>query len=127
MSNLTYYDVLHVPVTVEDAGLRAAYIKMAKQHHPDSNPYDRHLASARFRLIQEAYDVLRDPIRRRDYDLNLRNQKWLGASPYNDNAGADTGDVISSARRTIERLMRIMSATRDVGVETPTNKENKNG
>lgn len=115
MSDLTYYDLLHVAQDADDHVIRAAYRILAKRHHPDTNPTDRQLAAARFRLIQEAYDHLRDPARRRAYDDRLTAKRWRPPAPQNDNTNQiQASDMFSSARRTLERLMRIMVSTRDM-------------
>jgi len=62
-----YYAVLGVPRGADDAGIKKAYRKLAMQYHPDRNNGDRD-AEARFKEITEAYDVLRDPEKRKLYD-----------------------------------------------------------
>ncbi|MCS6977422.1 MAG: DnaJ domain-containing protein [Gemmatales bacterium] len=62
-----YYEVLGVPRTATDAEIKAAYVKKARENHPDLNPGDKE-AEARFKEIQQAYDVLGDPEKRRKYD-----------------------------------------------------------
>jgi molecular chaperone DnaJ len=62
-----YYALLGVPRDAEDAAIKKAYRKLAMQFHPDRNGGDR-AAEARFKEITEAYDVLRDPDKRRAYD-----------------------------------------------------------
>jgi curved DNA-binding protein len=61
------YAVLGVPRDVDEEGLRKAYRKLAREHHPDLNPGDR-AAEDRFKRISDAYAVLSDPEKRRDYD-----------------------------------------------------------
>ncbi len=116
MTTMTYYDLLQVTPDATDGELRAAYRKMVKRHHPDANPHDRDFATKRFHLIQEAYDLLSDPARRSDYDHTLTNRQWSSASPYNDNGEKNVSDMFGSARRTIERLMRMMVETRDISL-----------
>lgn len=119
MTNMTYYDLLQVRADAPDDMIRAAYRRLAKFHHPDTNPLDRNLAAARFRLIQEAYDHLRDPLKRREYDHDLKARAWFSHSPYNDNTRQEhAADLFSSARKTLERLMRMMVTTRDLPVHT---------
>jgi DnaJ-class molecular chaperone len=62
-----YYEVLGVPRTASDAEIKAAYVKKARENHPDLNPGDKE-AEARFKEIQQAYDVLGNPEKRRQYD-----------------------------------------------------------
>lgn len=110
MTNVTYYDLLQVAPNASDEQIRTAYRRLAKHHHPDTNPVDRNLAAARFRLVQEAYDHLRDPLKRREYDQDIKTQVWFSLSPYNENKREEhASDVFSSARRTLERLMRLMA------------------
>src|SRR5437764_582257 len=59
-----YYKVLGVPETATDKEIRRAYRKLAKEHHPDSNPGHEE----RFKEISAAYDVLSDDEKRKAYD-----------------------------------------------------------
>jgi DnaJ-class molecular chaperone len=61
------YQVLGVGRDVDAEALRKAYRKLARRHHPDVNPGDK-AAEERFKEISEAYDVLSDPVKRRNYD-----------------------------------------------------------
>jgi curved DNA-binding protein len=61
------YQVLGVARDVDAEALRKAYRKLARRHHPDVNPHDK-AAEERFKEISEAYDVLSDPVKRRNYD-----------------------------------------------------------
>ena len=62
-----YYEVLGVSKTATDAELKKAYRVLAKKYHPDSNPGDKE-AEAKFKEASEAYAVLSDPDKRRQYD-----------------------------------------------------------
>jgi len=61
------YKVLGVARDVEADALKKAYRKLARRHHPDVNPGDK-ASEDKFKEISEAYDVLSDPIKRRNYD-----------------------------------------------------------
>lgn len=62
-----YYKTLGVSKTASEKELKAAYRKLARKHHPDVNPGDKG-AEAKFKELNEAYEVLGDPEKRKKYD-----------------------------------------------------------
>ena len=62
-----YYRVLGVSKKASAKEIKAAYRRLARKHHPDVNPGSRE-AEARFKEINEAYEVLSDTEKRRRYD-----------------------------------------------------------
>lgn len=62
-----YYEILGVERSASDDQIKRAYRKLAKQHHPDRNPDDP-AAEQKFKEVQQAYQVLRDPDKRAQYD-----------------------------------------------------------
>ena len=62
-----YYEVLGVEKNADDATLKKAYRALAKKYHPDMNPGDKE-AEKKFKEASEAYAVLSDPEKRRQYD-----------------------------------------------------------
>jgi curved DNA-binding protein len=62
-----YYQTLGVSKTASEKEIKQAYRKLARKHHPDVNPGDK-TAEARFKEINEAYEVLGDPDKRKKYD-----------------------------------------------------------
>ena len=62
-----YYEVLGVSKDADDAAIKKAYRQLAKKYHPDMNPGDKE-AEAKFKEASEAYAVLSDPDKRRQYD-----------------------------------------------------------
>ena len=67
MAKRDYYEVLGVARGADEKELKNAFRKLAKQFHPDAKPGDKQ-AEHRFKEINEAYDVLRDPQKRAAYD-----------------------------------------------------------
>jgi molecular chaperone DnaJ len=67
MAKRDYYEVLGVSRTVDEKELKNAYRKLAKKYHPDANPGDK-TAEHKFKELNEAYDVLKDPHKKAAYD-----------------------------------------------------------
>jgi len=62
-----YYEVLGVSKTATDAEIKKAFRQQAKKYHPDIHPGDKE-CEEKFKEAQEAYAVLSDPDKRRQYD-----------------------------------------------------------
>ncbi|MCI6739083.1 MAG: DnaJ domain-containing protein, partial [Intestinibacter sp.] len=62
-----YYDVLGVGKSADASEIKKAYRKLAMKYHPDKNPGDKE-AEEKFKEINEAYEVLSDETKRRNYD-----------------------------------------------------------
>jgi curved DNA-binding protein len=62
-----YYRILGVPRNASDEEIKKAYRKLAMQYHPDRNPGKEKWANEKFKEINEAYGVLGDPQKRKQY------------------------------------------------------------
>jgi len=63
-----YYRILGIPTNASDGEIKKAYRKLAMQYHPDRNPGKEEWANEKFKGINEAYGVLGDPQKRKQYD-----------------------------------------------------------
>jgi len=94
------YKVLGVPRDAPDEEIRRTYRKLAKELHPDVNPGNRGAAEERFKKVSAAYDIIGDPVKRRQYDHGeidangepRRTRAHAGAGPFGGRAGAGRGD-----------------------------------
>jgi curved DNA-binding protein len=75
-----YYAVLGVPEDAPADQIKKAYRKLARDHHPDRNP-DNPKAEERFKEVQQAYDVIGDAAKRKEYDA-LRRDPFAGRDPF---------------------------------------------
>ena len=89
-----YYEVLGVSKGASDSEIKSAYRKLAKKYHPDMNPVDKE-AEAKFKEASEAYAVLSDADKRRQYDQfgHAAFDGGAGGAGGFDFGGMDMGDI----------------------------------
>jgi len=92
MAKRDYYEVLGVNKDASDDEIKKAYKKMAIKYHPDRNPGDKK-AEEMFKEAAEAYDVLRDANKRRQYDQF--GHEGLGGATGFGGAGMNVDDIFS--------------------------------
>jgi curved DNA-binding protein len=68
MAKKDYYEILGVPRSASDDDIKKAYRKLAMQFHPDRNPGKEQWANEKFKEINEAFAVLGNPDKRKQYD-----------------------------------------------------------
>ena len=79
MAFIDYYKILGVDKTIAQKDVKKAYLKRAKQFHPDLHPDDPK-AKAKFQALQEAYDVIGDAEKRAKYDKY--GEQWQQAEAF---------------------------------------------
>ena len=85
MAFVDYYKILGVDKTIPQKDVKKAYLKHAKQFHPDLHPDDPK-AQAKFQALQEAYNVISDPEKRQKYDQY--GEQWKQAEQFQGFGGA---------------------------------------
>jgi len=97
-----YYDVLGVSKSADESEIKKAYRSLAKKYHPDMNPGDKE-AEAKFKEVNEAYDVLSDPDKKAKYDQYghaafdpSSGMGGGGFGGFGDFGGIDLNDIFSS-------------------------------
>lgn len=81
-----FYQLLEVGKTASQDEIQKAYRRLARKYHPDLNPDDKS-AQQKFKDIQNAYDVLNDPEKRRMYDQFGPEFHRMGGDPYGGGRG----------------------------------------
>src|ERR1044072_1281908 len=93
VSKRDYYEVLGVGREADDQAIKAAYRKMALQHHPDRNPNNQ-AAEESFKEAAEAYSVLSDPNKRATYDRFGHQGLSSAGGGFDPNAFAYFSDIL---------------------------------
>ncbi len=89
-----YYNILGVNETASQEEIKKAYRKLAKKYHPDRRGGDKN-AEEKFKEISEAYSILSDPEKRKQYDMMRKNPfatgEGMGGFDFGDFAGTGPG------------------------------------
>jgi curved DNA-binding protein CbpA len=111
---VTHYEVLGVPPDAPGPAVRAAYLDLARQLHPDrlidSSPREREAAAERMRAVNEAWRVLGEPSRRRAYDAELtaaRRTRVIPSAPVSARP-ADEDDDEELAEGPVDLASRLI-------------------
>ena len=87
MSKRDYYEILGISKDASEQEIKSAFRKLAKKYHPDLNPDDKE-AEAKFKEVNEAYEVLSDPERKAKYDqfghAAFDQANGFGGAGFND-------------------------------------------
>ena len=94
-SPTTYYDILNISPNATQSEIRKSYLKLSLKYHPDKNPHNIEQAKEQFILVGQAYDVLSDVDKRRDYDRELARGVGGGGlgSVFSSGAGSSSSNT----------------------------------
>ncbi len=71
----SYYEILGIKPKATEREIKVAFIGLVSKYHPDVYSGDKHYAESYTAMLTEAYSVLKDPEKRRDYDLLLSTKR----------------------------------------------------
>lgn len=123
-----YYKTLQVSQRATEEEIKTAYRKLAKQYHPDVHPGDPE-CERKFREINEAYSILGDTEKRKQYDVerkHLTQGKNTGQEKKRE-AGQDNGSVdFSSLQKNFESFFGFRPDDQDMTFEEKENSKEAN-
>jgi curved DNA-binding protein len=98
METRDFYRTLGVPRTATQEDIKKAFRTLARSYHPDARPNDKE-AERKFKEINEAYEVLGDPDKRRAYDRYGAQWQRFQHSPFSSSSAASGGGAYSRQQR----------------------------
>lgn len=101
-----YYEVLNVWPTADADAIKKAYFKLAKLHHPDVAGETSGQGGVDFKLINEAFAVLNDPVQRREFDERLKKKSGSGSIAERREADKRSGHLSYEQARAAMRQNR---------------------
>ncbi len=127
MGQVDFYVILGVERSASRDEVGRAYRRLARRYHPGINPGDDE-AEAFFRIVTEAYETLRDPVRRREYDAHgARDHSRRPAAIEFQGFDFSPGGSGTGASATFEELFSDALAARDAGGESAAGRPERGG
>ena len=95
---IDYYKILGVSEDADAKEIKAKYRKLAMKYHPDRNPDDKK-AEEMFKTISEAYEILGDENKRKEYDEKRKNKGNAGSQRFGEKKSSRAEQNSESAKR----------------------------
>ena len=106
-----YYQLLEIDPGADQQTIKRAYLSKIKAWHPDKNPDRTEEAEEKTKALNQAYQILKDPARRKNYDRMLRFTKGKNFNAYiNDDAIRDKIDKAYPVLKTALKSVRVLYA-----------------
>lgn len=120
-----YYEILEISQNASKEIIDKAYRTLAKKYHPDANPEDKKKwAEEKFKKINEAYEVISDTQKRKDYDIRLAKEKEMLLS---DNQNLkDKYEEICKQNKILKSRLENLNINKPNNSYIPNNNENEN-
>lgn len=85
-----YYEILEIPINATDDVIRKSFLRLSMIYHPDKNndPVTKQQHTEIFKIINEAYDTLRDPVKKQSYNLTLNLRQYMPNNTTNMNSNS---------------------------------------
>jgi curved DNA-binding protein CbpA len=103
-----YYQVLGVNMDADQKEIKKAFRRLALCHHPDRNPENQREAEEKFKEINEAYEVLGDEYKRRQYDYLIASRPQWQEHVSTDDFYVSFGQTLDE--ETLQQLLRRLAA-----------------
>ena len=104
-----YYKILGVSEDADVKEIKTKYRKLAMKYHPDRNPDDKK-AEEMFKAISEAYEILGDENKRKEYDEKRKNKGNAGSQRFGEKKSSRAEQNSESAKRGAQEFFRNFSA-----------------
>ena len=104
-----YYKILGISEDADAKEIKVKYRKLAMKYHPDRNPDDKK-AEEMFKVISEAYEILGDENKRKEYDEKRNNKGNAGSQRFDEKKSSRAEQNSESAKRGAEAFCRNFSA-----------------
>ena len=117
MQKINYYQILNVKSTAEESEIKKAYLKLAQKYHPDKNSGNK-LAEKKFKQINRAYQILKNPDKRKKLDILLNQSSAPTSLRSSPPVKKETPDSFFQIKKTVKK-QKIKEQALDLKIDFP--------